>query len=255
MSLPNNVPAGFVHDSSFTHAMDVNLGSEASPSWQEVRLITNLAITRPKVTRDEQVYENAGAPNQGIMGVGHNIVCTLDTPIDATTGARLPEFSKMRAASDSAGAANSLHVRWYHRPRTAGVAPDPDDAWEGHVSTDMSWANTGPGGEVKAATFTLAGQGPAVKIANPAVAIDTDVVPTISAIGPAGQAVEEQIEISGAGFTGATAVMIDTLAAAFTVVNDALIVATIPAGAIGAAPVDVTTPAGTSSAVEYTVAA
>ena len=55
-----------------------------------------------------------------------------------------------------------------------------------------------------------------------------------------------QVTISGAGFTGATAVKFGpTAAASFTVVNDSTITATSPAGS-GAVDVTVTTPNGTS---------
>jgi hypothetical protein len=61
------------------------------------------------------------------------------------------------------------------------------------------------------------------------------------------------VTITGAGFLGATAVKFgaDT-AAEFTVVNGATILAVMPAGAAGAAPVMVTTPVGDSPAFAYT---
>lgn len=255
MPLPNTVPAGFEHASSYEYAMDVNLGTPAAPLWQRVRLVTNLAVTRPKQTRDEQTYEDNGAANQGIMGVGHNIVVTLDTPRKAD-GSRLPEYAKMRAAANSKGEANTLHVRWYDFPKTPGMAPDPDDAWEGYVTTDESWVNTGPGGEVRAAQFTLAGKGEAVKIANPASTPGASVPPSLTAVTPTGRSVGEQVTISGSNFAGITDVSIDGLsvpADEYTVVNASTIVAVIPATAAGAADVIVTNAAGASDAVTYTV--
>lgn len=256
MPLPINIPAGFTHGNSFEYAADVNLGTVGSPVWQEIRLTTNLAVTRPKQTRDEQVYENAGAPNQGITGVGHQLVITLDTPRDAVTGARLPEYTKLRTAANSQGEANTAHVRWYDKPRTPGIAPDPDDAWEGYVTVDETWVNTGPTGEVRAATFTMAGKGQAVKITNPAVEVNTAQAPTIQSITPAGQSVNEQVTIVGTNFVDITTITIDGASVplgTYTVVNPSQIVATIPAAAAGPSPVIVTTAAGASAAVSYTV--
>ncbi|KZM78401.1 phage tail tube protein [Cellulosimicrobium sp. I38E] len=256
MPLPPTVPAGFEHASSYEYAMDVNLGSVAEPLWQRVRLLTNLTVTRPKTTRDEQTYEDNGAPNQGITGVGHQLVPTLDTPRKAD-GSRLPEYAKMRDAANSKGEANTLHVRWYDFPKTEGMTPDPDDAWEGFVTTDETWVNTGPTGEVRASQFTLTGKGEAHKIPNPASTPGASTPPAITAVTPAGRSAGEQVTITGQNFVGVTGVTIDALAVgadAFTVVNASTIIAVIPATAAGPSDVVVTNAAGSSDPVSYTVA-
>jgi len=256
MPMPSNIPAGFTHGSSFEYAADINLGTAASPVWQEIRLTTNLAVTRPKATRPQQTFEDAGAPNQGVTGVGHVIAITMDTPRDEVTGARLPEYTKLRTAASSPDPGNTVHIRWYDKPRTAGLAPDPDDAWEGYASVDETWTNTDATGQVRASAFTLTGQGRATKIANPAVAVGTAQAPVISSITPAGQSVGDQVEIVGSNFVGVTTITIDGVsvpAGTYTVQNASTIIATIPTGAVGASPVIVTTAAGASAAVSYTV--
>jgi hypothetical protein len=65
----------------------------------------------------------------------------------------------------------------------------------------------------------------------------------------------DTIDLSGSGFTGATAVSFGTQAAAFTVRGDGWITATVPAGAAGTVSVTVTTPGGTSSGQSYTYSA
>lgn len=90
-------------------------------------------------------------------------------------------------------------------------------------------------------------------------AIDTlaAALPVIVSLSPAGRKIGEQINITGRNFTGVTGVTIDgnaVTAVNRTLVSDSLIVATIPASSVGAADVIVTTAAGASAAVSYTVA-
>ena len=80
----------------------------------------------------------------------------------------------------------------------------------------------------------------------------TVTTPAITTVLPAGRAVGGLVTISGLRLNGATAVSIGT-SANFVVVNPTTIVATVPAGAAGARNVTVTTPAGTSAPVSYTV--
>jgi IPT/TIG domain-containing protein len=78
-------------------------------------------------------------------------------------------------------------------------------------------------------------------------------VPIISTVLETAQAAGQLVTITGAGFTGVTAVSIGgTPAADFLFVSDSKIVASMPAGAAGSAPVIVTTPVGPSAAKAYT---
>lgn len=78
-------------------------------------------------------------------------------------------------------------------------------------------------------------------------------VPVVTSALPSGAAAAALVTITGAGFTGATAVKFGaTAATAFTVVSDSIIVATMPAGSAGAANITVTGPGGTSAAFPYT---
>lgn len=77
--------------------------------------------------------------------------------------------------------------------------------------------------------------------------------PIVTAATPSAVAEDGMVTISGAAFTGATAVTFGgTAATAFTVLSDALIVATVPAGAAGSAAIVVTTPAGSAPSFAYT---
>ncbi|MGX1854711.1 beta strand repeat-containing protein [Streptomyces sp. NPDC055299] len=77
--------------------------------------------------------------------------------------------------------------------------------------------------------------------------------PVLTALSPnAGPAAGGTVvTLSGAGFTGATAVRFGAVSASFTVVSSTQIAATAPAGS-GTAQVTVTAPGGTSNAVPYT---
>ncbi|MGA5823670.1 beta strand repeat-containing protein [Kitasatospora sp. NPDC094028] len=77
--------------------------------------------------------------------------------------------------------------------------------------------------------------------------------PAITAVSPASGPTGggNTVTINGAGFTGATSVHFGSTPALFTVVGDAQITATAPAGT-GSVPVTVTTSAGTSNSVTYT---
>ncbi len=77
--------------------------------------------------------------------------------------------------------------------------------------------------------------------------------PTLVAATPPAVAAGGLVTIVGTGFTGATAVKFGaTNAAAYTVHNDTLIVASMPAGSAGTANVTVTNATGTSTALPYT---
>jgi hypothetical protein len=84
----------------------------------------------------------------------------------------------------------------------------------------------------------------------------TNSAPTITSVAPAAAVAGSQITITGIGFTGASgaaAVKIGAAnASAYTVVSDSTIVATMPAGTAGSAPIVVTNSTGASAAFAYT---
>ncbi|PCN47010.1 hypothetical protein Csp2054_14300 [Curtobacterium sp. 'Ferrero'] len=77
--------------------------------------------------------------------------------------------------------------------------------------------------------------------------------PVVVGASPSGQGTGDGVAITGSGFTGATAVKFgSTAATSFDVINDQLIVAVLPSASAGSAPITVTTPVDTSSALAYT---
>lgn len=77
-------------------------------------------------------------------------------------------------------------------------------------------------------------------------------VPAPVSATPSGAAAGAQVVILGSRFTGSSAVKFGAVSAVFTVVNDSTIVATMPAGSAGSAPVTVTNGSGVSSSLAYT---
>ena len=79
--------------------------------------------------------------------------------------------------------------------------------------------------------------------------------PTIATFAPASGSIGTVITVGGTDFTGATAVTLNDIAAAFTVISATQITATVPAGATSGT-IKVTTPGGTAtSAAAFTVLA
>ncbi|MFJ9847021.1 IPT/TIG domain-containing protein [Kitasatospora sp. NPDC101155] len=77
-------------------------------------------------------------------------------------------------------------------------------------------------------------------------------VPVLASVSPVSGAAGSVVTLTGSGFTGATAVRFDAVAAtSFTVVSATQITATVPAGS-GTVQVTVTTPGGTSNGVAFT---
>lgn len=77
--------------------------------------------------------------------------------------------------------------------------------------------------------------------------------PVVTAVAPTAQGVGKAIVVSGVRFTGTTGVTVGGVATtSFAVVNDTQLVAVIPAGSAGSAPVIVTNATGASAAFPYT---
>jgi hypothetical protein len=70
--------------------------------------------------------------------------------------------------------------------------------------------------------------------------------PTIGSVTPSSAAVGSSVTISGSAFIGTSAVTFNNIAAAFSVVSDSTITATVPSGALTGS-ISVTTPAGSGS--------
>lgn len=151
----------------------------------------------------------------------------------------------IEACEGQFGDAGELYVRWYE---TDGGAM----AKTGRAVVTIVRSKTSEP-DLSEITATFDGDGPAVAITNPyAVAL----APVLISATPSGVGVGGQVQISGQHFTGTvptTGVKFGGVnATSWIVLSDTTIVAVMPAGSAGSAPVIVTNATGASSALPYT---
>lgn len=247
------LPANTTKGRSFEYGMRINLATFSFPSWQDIRRISGFAPTFPATTSDAATYDDGGAPNEEVDGRGVAIAFTVQANRNLETGLYLPEVEALLRASRSKGEAATVDVLFFHKPVTG--APNPTDAGRATCRVEATRQNTGNTG-VETWAITLTGQGEYEPIENPWAGFGPDVAPRVGSVVPAEQGALEQVIITGVGFLGATAVEFGaTSAAAFTVVNDSTIVASLDEGAAGVVTVTVTNAVGESVAVNYLRAA
>lgn len=255
MTNPVTLPAGTSVGKSYEKGVDINLGTTASPSWQNIRRLFGFNHTPTPVTNDAQTYDDLGSPNADVTGWGWSAVFTTHVNRLAS-GLYLPEIEALFALTKPS-AIGELAVgefRWYDKPATA--TPNPNDAGQGLATVAPSRVNTAPDGSIESVQWTITGKGAYTEITNPWGGWDAS-TPTVTAVvaadgsEPAGTG--ELVLITGTNLLGATAVEIDSIAMTeYTVISSTTIVAILPTDDAGAVDVVVTTPGGTSAAFEYT---
>jgi len=246
------LPGGSVLGHSYEYGLDVNLGTYASPTWQPVRRISGFQPTPSPKTQTAQSYDDFGADNADVVGWNVNLAFAVQVNRSSSTGLYLPEIEALlqRTKNASKGDNAVIDVRWYHKPE-AGVA-NPTDAGRGFFTVAAQRANTGPDGAVEMLNITLTGKGAAVDITNPFTGWGA-AAPTVLSATPSGAAAAALVTITGTGFATATSVKFAAVSATvFSIIGDATIVAVMPAGSAGSAPVTVINPTGTSNALAYT---
>jgi hypothetical protein len=145
--------------------------------------------------------------------------------------------------TDGNGATRNLHSSIYQAPSGAWVFASGTMSWSWALDSIPGPLGTGRvDARIQRATANILNR---FLIGGP---------PTIASFTPTSGSVGSSVSISGTGFTGATAVRFNGTTAIFTVVSDAAIQATVPAGATSG-PLSVTTPGGTAtSANSFAVA-
>jgi hypothetical protein len=162
-----------------------------------------------------------------------------------TSGVFDPGQELVRAARFQFGAAARVYIRWYDRNN----APE---AYSGYAIVDWNPTKTGTA-DFEEITISLTGDGQLLSITNP---VTTSTAPVVTSATPSGAGTGAQVQIQGAYFTGtvvSTGVKFGgTAATSWTVVSDSMIVAILPTGSAGSAPITVTNATGTSNALAYT---
>lgn len=249
MSTKVPLPTGATLGKSFEYGLDINLGTYADPVWQAVRRISGWAPTYPKTTTDVATYDDLGATNEDVTGRSFAAAFTVQVNRILSTGLYLTEVEALLAAGKGKGDGAVVDVRFYHKPEFG--TPNPSDAGRAFVTVEVSRQNTG-NSETDVLSVSLAGKGSVEPITNPFTGWGST-VPTLSSATPTAAPAGDLVTITGAGFLGATGVKFGAVSAAeFVVMNGATIVAIMPAGSAGSAPVTVITSAGTSAALAYT---
>ena len=251
-----SVPAGTTLGKSYEYGIDIDTAYPGTtPAWQFVRRIADFVPNVTPKTQDAQTYDDFGSSNADKTGEDWGAGFSVLGNRSATTGQFLPEVQAIMNATrpSSKGEAAVVHVRYYHKPESG--TPDPSDAYEGYATVAVTRANAGADGAVERLNVTLTGKGPRTEITNPFTGWSAT-VPTLSTALPSGAAAGAQVTIKGTGFSavsGAAGVKFGaTNATSYTVVDPTTIVAIVPTGTAGSAPIIVTSTAGASTALPYT---
>lgn len=197
----------------------------------------------PKISPNNQAADDYDTDGwQGFEKTQQGAVLTIKALRKQTAGVFDAGQELVRGQQLGFGDAARVWARWYDR----NGAPE---AFKARFLVEWLPSKTGVA-DLDEVQVTLTADGVVSPISNPASAA---AVPVIVSITPAGRTTDQIIVISGAYFTGATAVSIGgTAAEDFEVLGDGTLVATVPAGAAGSAPVVITTPQGASAGAAYT---
>jgi hypothetical protein len=251
------LPAGAALGFSYEYGIDIdtawNPASPVAAVWQTLRRISAVAPGLTPVTASAQTYDDFGAPNDQKTSEAWTLAFSIQVNRLAS-GAYAPEVEQLKTYTEPSaiGTLASAHVRWYDKP-ASGTA-NSGDAYEGYGTVSIERGNTDTSG-VGTWNVTITGQGARTKIVNP-FAGWAAVVPLLSTALPTAVAVGGLVTITGSGFSsvvGAAGVKFNAInATSYVVVDNTKIVAVMPAGTAGSAPVIVTSPAGASSPLAYT---
>lgn len=138
---------------------DVNTSVTETPTWVQVRGVTNFTPGVDATMQDSSDYDSDGwgSDDKTMLKWSLAIAITRKGADEATPD---PGQEALRAKTDQFGAAGVAHVRWYDR----NGGPE---AYEGFAN--VAWAPAGGAtGDLENGTFTLAGKGAREDIANPA---------------------------------------------------------------------------------------
>lgn len=202
--------------------------------------------TAPQFTPNKQDatdYDSGGATSSEITTTSWSVVCKYNKLM--SSGVPDPVQETIRACMNQYGDAARLYVRWYD---TDGG----DEAYQGRAIVELQRSKTAVA-DIAEITVTLTGDGAATAITNPYSAA---VAPVILTASPSGVSAGGQVSITGQHFTGTVATtgvkFGGVNATNWVVVSDSLIVAVMPTGTAGSAPIIVTNATGASPSFAYT---
>ena len=245
-------PAGTAVGFSYEYGVDINLGTEGSPSWQTIRRPSDIAPGAKPISKDMSSYDDFGSPNDSKISEEWDLSFTVLVN-RLSSGLYAPEVEALKSYTEpnAVGELAVAQVRWYDKP-FAGT-PNANDAYSGFATVTIDRGATG-NADTGSWKITLNGKGKRTQITNPFTGWGA-AVPTITSVTPSGLTAGDQVLIAGSQFLGTTGITIDTVAVTeYVIVGGSTIVAVIPATVAGAAPVIVTNVTGPSAAYAYTAA-
>jgi hypothetical protein len=192
---------------------------------------------------DSSAYDTTGWTTREVTMQDGQLTATFFRRLNA--GVYDPGQEIVRSCRGQFGDAARCGVRWYDKQ-------GGPEAYSGVFVPTWKRSATGVKAlEAVTATFDVTDIPINLNIANP---IAGAALPVVTRATPTAQTAGNTLTISGGGFTGTTGITIGGVAVGtgkFTVLSDATIVAVVPAGAAGSAPIIVTNGAGASTAFPY----
>jgi hypothetical protein len=158
---------------SYEYAVDINIGTTATPVWQAIRFISAVDPQSSSVEKDGATYEDKGAPHPVKTSESWTLGFTVQAHRLPTTGLFLPEVEKLLelAGPEAVGNSATGQFRWYDDP--ADFVPNPNEAYTGSGTVSVNRQNTG-NDDIAGFSVTVTGQGRRQRIENPASATDGD---------------------------------------------------------------------------------
>ena len=217
--------------------------SADNATWLNVAGVTDFSPNENPTIVAADDYDSNGFSNWEKTMTGAKTVVKANRKVNA--GVFDPGQELVRTTRFQFGDQARMYIRWFDR---TGVA----EAYSGRGIVDWQQSKTGVA-DLEEVTMTFTIDGVLAAITTPYTAT---VVPVVATATPSGVAVGGQVQITGNGFTGTvvtSGVKFNAInATSWVVVSDSLIVAVMPAGTAGSAPIIVTNAAGASTAFAYT---
>jgi len=224
---------------------DVTTDLTLSGGWLELKGVDDWNDSITPQIESTDAYDTTGWKTNEVTMQDWLATASLFRRIVASTYD--PGQELVRATRGQFGTAARCGVRWYDR----NGGPE---AYSGVAIPSVARANTGVANVEKwTITFNCTDIPLNLNISNP---FSVASAPVITSVAPSGAGAGAAIAIYGAYFTGTTGASHVTIggvnATSYTVQNDGLITAVVPAGSAGSAPVIVTNAVGASAAFPYT---
>ncbi|QDZ15779.1 phage tail tube protein [Humibacter ginsenosidimutans] len=224
----------------------VDLSSDNS-MWLHLSNMGDFAPSETPTLQDSSDYDNDGFVSFEKTMTGGKVVVkftrrtTAGIPSDPAQ--KLAQATKFKFGDDC-----RIYTRWY-------TTDGDTEAWTARTLVDWQQSKTGVA-DLEEVTITLTADGTITAIDSPYTPTAAPVVVSAATSDGHAAATGDQLVITGQGFTGATGVKLAAVAATvFNVMSDSMIIAVVPSGSAGSAPVKVTNGVGDSNAFPYTRAA